>query len=183
MSNSALRGLASWAGAWRIRAKSGLPGVAMAVSFMLLSGGPALGADVHVPSTFIDTIGSGLLCRDQIDPYFYWSYMNEFFGPPYKNEGGAYWFRVKASLWGVPISDVLVSDGTNPVIFLAAAAQVKPGELSKAIQDNAGIPYAEDDAGQYSPFQSGYGSRIIYFGQESKIYCTRRNLDYYRNEH
>jgi len=60
------------------------------------------------PSTFGDTIGSALLCIDQIDPYYYWSYMKQYFGPPYKQEGGAYWFKVKATLWGANITEVLV---------------------------------------------------------------------------
>lgn len=138
---------------------------------------PAFAAGGSVPSTFGTTIGSALLCLDHIDPFYYWSYLNEFFGPPYKNEGGAYWFKVQASLWGTQISDVLVSDGTDPVIFLAAAATAKPDALSGSILERTGISHTKEEQSQYSPMLSSLGSKIVYFGQKSKIYCAKYNLD------
>jgi hypothetical protein len=33
---------------------------------------------------------------------------------------------------------------------------------------------------QYAPLISGMGSKIVYFGQNSKIYCAKYNLDYSR---
>jgi hypothetical protein len=141
---------------------------------------PALAADGGVPSTFSTTVGSALLCMDHVDPFYFWSYLNKFFGPPYKNEGGAYWFKVKASLWGVPVSDVLVSDGKDQLVFLAAAMEAKPDALSEAILGNAGVAYSNERIAQYSPKSSGKGGKIIYFGQNSKIYCANYNLDYNR---
>ena len=135
-----------------------------------------------VPSTFGPTIGAALLCLDQIDPFYFWSYLNRFFGPPYKNEGGAYWFKVQTTLWGAPVSDVLVSDGSGSVIFLAAAfTSTKPDSLSSAIAGSTGIGYTKSEPIQYSPLMSNLGSKIIYFGQDSKVYCAKYNPVYYQS--
>lgn len=160
----------------KIRARLKRWGAAISVALMAAScPSPALAADA--PSTFGTTIGPALLCLDHIDPSFFYSYLNQYFGPPYKNEGGAYWFKVQATLWGTQISDVLVSDGSDQVIFLAVAAKAKPDALSGAIADKAGIGYAKEDQSQYAPMQSGLGSKIVYFGKDAKIYCAKYNLD------
>jgi hypothetical protein len=139
------------------------------------------GSTLAAPSTFSTTIGSALLCLDQIDPFYFWSYLNEFFGPPYKNEGGAYWFKVQTTLWGAPISDVLVSDGSDQVIFLAAAfTNIKPDALSSAISGSTGIGYTNSEPIQFSPMMSNFGSKIIYFKQDSKIYCSKHNPAYFQ---
>ena len=129
----------------------------------------------EAPSTFGTTIGSALLCLDQIDPFYFWSYLNEFFGAPYKKEGGAYWFKVQTSLWGATISDVMVSDGSGQLMFLAAAASTKPDKLSEAIISSTGIGYTKNDTSQYSPMMSNLGSKIVFFNQNSKIYCAKHN--------
>ena len=148
----------------------------------LLMMAPCSGPALAVPSTFSTTIGSALLCLDQIDPYYFWSYLNEFFGPPYKNEGGAYWFKVQATLWGAPVSDVLVSDGSGRVVFLAAAfTSTKPDALSSAITGSTGMGYTASEPIQYSPLMSNMGSKIIYFGQNSKVYCAKYNPTYYQS--
>lgn len=162
---------------WKERARARL---LWGVLFAAFASPQALAANARVPSTFSTTIGPALLCQDHIDPYYFWSYLKQFFGPPYKAEGGAYWFKVNASLWGVPVSDVLVSDGNNRVVFLAAAFEAKPEALSRAISDRTGIRHAVETYKQYSPLQSATSSRIVYFGDNSKIYCSRYNLDYGR---
>ena len=140
------------------------------------------GAALAAPSTFGTTIGPALLCLDQIDPFYFWSYLNQFFGPPYKNEGGAYWFKVQTSLWGAPVSDVLVSDGSGRVVFLAAAfTNTKPDALSSAISGSTGIGYTVSEPIQYSPLMSNLGSKIIYFGQDSKVYCAKHNPAYFQS--
>lgn len=132
-------------------------------------------ARAEVPSTFSTTIGSALLCLDYIDPFYFWSYLNSFSGPPYKKEGGAYWFKVQASLWGAPISDVMVSDGSGNLMFLAAVATTKPEKLSESITASAGFGYTKDNLSAYSPLMSNMGSKIVFFGQNSKVYCAKYN--------
>ena len=134
----------------------------------------------EVPSTFGTKIGSALLCLDQIDPFYFWSYLNNSFGPPYKKEGGAYWFKVDASLWGTAITDVMVSDGSDRLMFLAAAAKEKPDKLSEAISSSTGIGYKKDDPSMYSPMGSSLGSKIVFFGRNSKIYCAKYNPHSYQ---
>lgn len=132
------------------------------------------------PSTFGDTIGSALLCIDQIDPFYYWSYMNQYFGPPYKKEGGAYWFKVQGALWGATVTEVLVSDGANDQVFLAASFKEDPAKLSAAIEASAGVRHINESPLQYSPLVSATGSKIVYSGQSSRIYCAKYNLDFMR---
>ena len=132
------------------------------------------------PATFGSTIGPGLLCIDQIDPFYYWSYMNQYFGPPYKREGGAYWFKVEATLWGETVTEVMVSDGASEQIFLAASFKGDPAKIAASITDSTGIRHTNQVPSRFSPLISGMGSKIIYFGQNSKIYCAKYNLDYMR---
>lgn len=141
---------------------------------------PACVAAGAPASTFGTTIGSGLLCLDQIDPFFFWSYLKESFGVPYKQESGAYWFKVQTSLWGMQVSDILVSDGSGQLVFLAATFKAKPDALSDAILGSTGIGYMKDGAMRYSPLESGLGSRIVYAGQDSRIYCAKYNPDSWR---
>lgn len=140
----------------------------------------AAGAGGSPPSTFGSTMGPALLCVDQIDPFYFWSYLSQFFGPPYKAEGGAYWFKVQGTLWGAAITDVLVSDGASEQVFLAAVFKENPAKLSSAITESSGMRYGSEDASQFSPLVSALGSKIIYSGQGSKIYCAKYNLDYLR---
>ena len=81
------------------------------------------------PSTFGPVIGSALLCRSQLDNAYFHAYLTESFGPAYKREGGAYWFRTEASLWGSKVDQVMVSDDTSAVVFVAAILEAKPDEL------------------------------------------------------
>ena len=49
-----------------------------------------------VPSTFGPVIGSALLCRSHLDNRTSTSYLTSAFGPSYKHEGGAFWFKAEA---------------------------------------------------------------------------------------
>lgn len=152
----------------------------LALGFLLLAT-PCQQGTLAAPSTFSTTIGPALLCLDQIDPLYFWSYLNRYFGPPYKKEGGAYWFKTPTTLWGAPVSDVLVSDGSGRVLFLAAAfSNTKPDALSSAIYGMTGIGYRKSEPVQYSPLSSSMGSNIVYFGQTSKVYCAKYNPLFYQ---
>ena len=130
---------------------------------------PALAA----PSTFGPVVGSALLCRDQIDNAYFHDYFSRTFGPSYKREGGAYWFRAEATLWGSPVREVLVSDGTGSYQFIAAVADATPEELNEAIRKSAGVRHRKKDASRYAVLESSPGSRIVYFKARSKIYCAK----------
>jgi hypothetical protein len=127
-----------------------------------------------LPSTFGPVIGSALLCRSHLDNGYFYSYLQAAFGPSYKHEGGAYWFRApNASLWGMPVSEVMVSDDTSPLVFVGAVAEGTPDKLEQAIRGMAGVRHLAVDASRYPLRVSRPGSTIAYFNTKSKIYCAR----------
>lgn len=130
---------------------------------------PALAA----PSTFGPVVGSALLCRDAIDNAYFHDYFSRAFGASYKHEGGAYWFRADATLWGSPVREVLVSDGSGDYQFIAAVTDATPEELNDAIRKSAGVRHRKLDASRYAVLESAPGSRIVYFNARSKIYCAK----------
>jgi hypothetical protein len=127
-----------------------------------------------LPSTFAPVIGSALLCRGQLDNHYFHSYLQAAFGPSYKHEGGAYWFKAPdATLWGMPVSEVMVSDDTSPLVFVGAVAEGTPDMLEQAILGAAGIRHRPQDGSRYPLRVSNPGSTIAYFNAKSKIYCAR----------
>jgi len=125
------------------------------------------------PSTFGPVIGSALLCRSQLDNAYFHAYLTESFGPAYKREGGAYWFRTEASLWGAKVEQVMVSDDTSAVVFVAAILEAKPDELEKSVRAAVGTPFRAADASRYPLRKSIPGSTIAYANDKSKIYCAK----------
>ena len=132
----------------------------------------AMGAGA-APSTFGPVIGSALLCRSQLDNAYFHAYLTESFGPAYKREGGAYWFRTEASLWGSKVEQVMVSDDTSAVVFVAAILEAKPDELEKSVRAAAGTPFRAADDSRYPLRKSIPGSTIAYANDKSKIYCAK----------
>ena len=126
-----------------------------------------------LPSTFGPVIGGALLCRSQLDNAYFHSWLTTAFGPSYKHEGGAYWFKGDATLWGKQVRDLMVSDDTNPMVFIAAVIESKPEELEEAIHASAGVRHKAVDASQYPLRASNPGSVIAYHMDKSKIYCSR----------
>jgi hypothetical protein len=126
------------------------------------------------PSTFGPVIGSALLCRDEIDNKYFYSWLTTHFGAPYKHEGGAFWFRTgEATLWGAPVTEVMVGDDTSELSFLAAVAEVPPDQLEQAIRGAAGVRHLAADASSYPLRISAPGSTIAYYNNKSKIYCAK----------
>jgi hypothetical protein len=150
-SASLLASLLAWPGAASAQAGSGKP-----------------------PSTFGPVIGAALLCHDQLDNAYFYQYLQAAFGPPYQHTGGAFWFRTAdAQLWGVPVSEVMVSDDSSEHVFVAAVADVPPDELEQAIRKAAGIAHLAADASSYPLRISTPGSTIAYYNSKSKIYCAK----------
>jgi hypothetical protein len=127
-----------------------------------------------LPSTFGPVIGSALLCRSQLDNAYFHAWLEAAFGPSYKHEGGAWWFKSPdATLWGMPVSEVMVSDDTSPLVFIGAVADSTPEKLEQAVAGVAGMHHAAVDASRYPLRVSSPGSTIAYFNTKSKIYCAR----------
>lgn len=125
------------------------------------------------PSTFGPVIGSALLCRSAVDQAYFNAYLTAAFGPPYRHEGGAWWFKADGTLWGVPVSDVLVGDDSGNLEFVGAVTDAAPEELHQSIRSQVGVRYAKADASAFPVLESSPGSRIVYANNKSKIYCAK----------
>jgi hypothetical protein len=133
-----------------------------------------VGLSAHAaPSTLGAVIGSAILCRSHLDNAYFHSYLAAAFGPSYKHEGGAYWFKADATLWGTAVSDILVSDDTSALTFVGAVADATPDKLDDAVRGAAGVRHYAADGSAFPVRVSGPGSTIVYFNAKSKIYCAR----------
>ena len=125
------------------------------------------------PSTFGPVIGSALLCRSHLDNHYFRSYLTQAFGPSYKREGGAYWFRTEATLWGAQVREVMVSDDSSEIVFVAALTDASPEELEKSVRQASGTAFRAQDVSRYPLRKSNPGSTIAYANAKSKIYCAK----------
>jgi hypothetical protein len=128
---------------------------------------------VAAPSTFGPVIGNALLCRSHLDNAYFYSYLSSAFGPSYKHEGGAWWFKADASLWGAQVSDVIVSDDTSELVFIGAVALGAPDKLDEAIRAAVGVRHRALDGSAFPVRESKPGSQIVYFKENAKIFCAR----------
>lgn len=130
------------------------------------------------PSTFGTVIGNALLCRSHLDNRYFHSYLTTAFGPAYKREGGAWWFKADGALWGATVSDVIVSDDSGPIVFIGAVTDSPPPELEGSIRTSIGVRHTRIDSSAFPVLESGPGSRIVYFNNKSKIYCAKIKPEY-----
>jgi hypothetical protein len=126
-----------------------------------------------LPSTFGPVIGSALLCRSHLDNRYFHDYLTAAFGPAYKREGGAYWFKTEATLWGAEVKEVMVSDDSSDLVFIAAVTDSTPEELQEAIRAASGTAFKAVDASRFPLRVSNPGSTIAYINDKSKIYCAK----------
>ena len=131
------------------------------------------GVSSAAPTTLSPVIGSALLCHSHLDNAYFYSYLSSAFGPSYKHEGGAYWFKADGNLWGAPVSDILVSDDTSDLIFVGAISDSAPDKLEQAIRAASGVRHNAADSSAFPVRQSAPGSKIVYFNTKSKIYCAK----------
>jgi hypothetical protein len=136
----------------------------------------ALPAVAVTPTTFGNVIGQGLLCLNQLNTGYFYNYLQQAFGPPYKHEGGAYWFKTPASLWDAPVSEVLVSDKDSPEHFIAAVADVTPEALTENIATAMQMSFKATSLNPKPIRMSQAGSTIIYYGKKSKIFCAAARI-------
>lgn len=130
-------------------------------------------AAVAAPSTFGTIVGNALLCMDEVDNKYFYSYMATLFGPAYKHQGGAYWFKAEAILWNAPVIDVIVSDDTSALVFVGAVLDATPEQVEQAILAASGQHFKKVDATAHPVRESSPGSRIIYFDTKAKVYCAK----------
>ena len=123
---------------------------------------------------FSVTIGPAILCRDKLDMKFFYDYLTASFGPSYKQEQGAYWFRTKTQLFGKDIKEIFISDQSSDWIFVGAIFNAKPDDLAQAVQASAGTVFAKSaNSYRYSPYQSQGTSEIMWQANDAKLLCRR----------
>lgn len=130
-------------------------------------------AATAAPTTFGPVIGSALLCRSHLNNAYFYDYLSSAFGPSYKHEGGAYWFKADGNLWGAPVTDILLSDDSTDLVFVGAVSEVAPDKLDEAIRAAVGVRHVALDRSAYPVRASVADSKIVYFKAKSKIYCAK----------
>ena len=121
---------------------------------------------------FSVTIGPAILCRDKLDIKYLYDYLTASFGPSYKRDQGAYWFKSKAQLFGKEVKEIFITDQTGDWVFVGAVFKAKPDELAKSVQTLAGPIYNKTEAGyQFSPYQEQGTSEIMWQDKDAKLFC------------
>ena len=149
----------------------GATAVARGCALALLSLACTTGA--AAPSTFGPVIGSAVLCRSHLDNAYFYDYLSTAFGPSYKHEGGAYWFKADGNLWGAAVTDIMVSDDSSDIIFVGAVTESAPDKLDEAIRAAVGIGHDATDKSAFPVRASRPGSKIVYFKTKSKVFCAK----------
>lgn len=151
------------------RLAKSLPALALACSAAVT---PAAHAAPQ-PSFGIE-VGNALLCLNQLNSKYFFDYLVEAFGPPYKTEGGAYWFKAtNVNIWGVQATDFLVNDSSSQADFIGAYFKATPVKLAEAISTSLGIRFTAEDNSAYPMRQSQAGSKIVYNNTDAKMYCAK----------
>ncbi|MFJ3044358.1 hypothetical protein ACIPEN_00885 [Herbaspirillum chlorophenolicum] len=151
------------------RLAASLPALALACS-----AGVAPVAQAAPQPSFGIEVGNALLCLNQLNSKYFYDYLYEAFGPPYKTEGGAYWFKAtNVNLWGVQVTDLLVNDSNSQADFIGAFFNATPVRLTDAISSTLGIRFTQEDNSAYPVRQSQAGSKIVYNNTNAKMYCAK----------
>ncbi|WP_205629978.1 hypothetical protein, partial [Dechloromonas denitrificans] len=86
-------------------------------------------------STLSTSLGMAILCLDDVEPGYFYNAMRR---RPYKTEDGAYWFKTSEQLFGAPVTEIFISDGSSRHAFVGAISSLSPAELAAVI--SAGAP-------------------------------------------
>lgn len=127
-------------------------------------------------STLPTGLGMAILCLDDVEPGYFYNAMRR---RPYKTEDGAYWFKTTEQLFGAPVSEIFISDGTSRHAFVGAISSLSPSALAAVI--SAAVPAGGgfirvSRTDRYSPYVSPSGSEIVYQGNRAKIFCRRDRI-------
>jgi len=126
-------------------------------------------------STFSTTVGMVVLCLDDVEPGYFYNYMSQI-KPPARREHGAFWFKTSEQLFGAPLSEVFVSDGSTPHSFVGVVSSLPPDQLAEAVAAAApagGTFKKRNPADKYSTYLSASGAEIAYQGKNGKLFCRR----------
>lgn len=133
-------------------------------------------------STFSTTVGMAVLCLSDVEPGFFYNYMRQI-KPPTRREQGAFWFKTNEQLFGAPLSEVFVSDGSTQHSFVGVVSSLPPEQLAQTVAAAApagGGFKKRNPADKYSAYVSSSGAEIAFQGKNGKLFCRRdrvRNVD------
>lgn len=125
-------------------------------------------------TTFSVTVGSAVLCLDDVEPGYFYNYMSKL-GRVNRREQGAYWFKTGEQLYGAQLREVFVSDGSSAHSFVGVVASVPPPQLIEALaQAPSGGKFTQTDPkDKYSAYVSPEGAQIVFQGRNAKLFCRR----------
>lgn len=129
-------------------------------------------------STFATTVGTAVLCLDDLEPGFFRNYMDAI-KPPYKREQGAYWYKASAGLFGATVTEVFISDESSAYRFIGVVTTQAPEQLAEAVNRAApaGGGFKKDKPkDKYSTYTSLTGAVIAFQGKNGKMYCRRDKI-------
>ena len=129
-------------------------------------------------STFSVTVGSAVLCLDDVEPGYFYNYMSKL-GRVSRREQGAYWFKTGEQLYGAQLREVFVSDGSSPHSFVGVVASVPPPQLIEALAlaPSGGSKFAQTNPkDKYSAYVSPEGAQIVFQGRNAKLFCRRDRI-------
>lgn len=145
--------------------------------------GSAVSQAQGFPTTIEPVVGAALLCRDQIDPYYFYQYLNTHFNAPVRTEGGAYWFKAEGELYGLKIRELFVSTHETSQLwkmdFIGAIVDHTAKQTQEILAKNKGMNFRANPYEQ--TLRAGEGSIIRDVstnGQEaSKLYCVKYRVN------
>jgi hypothetical protein len=130
------------------------------------------------PTHFASQVGYAVLCLNHVEPGYFYNYLSQHFGPPYKQSDGAYWFKASGALWSVNVTEVFVSDQLGEYQFIGALSELPPDQLASKLTEGAKVGtrfWKKNAADPYSTYISHTGSVIAFHeGTKSKVYCAAR---------
>lgn len=116
-------------------------------------------------------IAATVSCNNELNRHFYINEYTAQFGKPYKEDGGALWFKVPSmELYGAQVKDLFVSVDVN-YLFVGVVLNAPPEEVVEAIKASKLVPtivFRRD-----KDTWVGADSRTImrYNGKYTKIFC------------
>ena len=129
-------------------------------------------------STFSTTVGMAVLCLSDIEPGYFYNYLSQI-KPPARREHGAFWFKSSDQLFGAPLSEVFVSDGSTRHSFVGIVSPLPPDQLAEAVAAAApagGNFKKRNPADKYSTLVSSSGAEIAFHGKNAKLFCRRDRM-------
>lgn len=132
-----------------------------------------------LPSHFTDYLWGRISCNSIVDPLNHIDYFTKYIGSSYKQEQGAYFFKLnqKGNLFGINVSETFVSDSTIPnFTFVGAIVDDTPDNVAKKLaeaQKGSYFPHNKNE--QYKTYYNYSGSSIVWLGAtQSKIFCLNK---------